>query len=333
MPKRSNKVLKHDQREASPSGLDWPHTHEITLTANSDLNPDHPEAFMDRLVSSSEIETVQRCMTTLYEGLMLANRFDVHGGYTGKKDYKNIFLVDNKHILGVCDTCRTSSYSSEIEDLKDRIIASPTEYKRLEQDGMKALVALEKASGRLVNGYEKGRQSNFMVEVIYPALIGILRWANTDSKGQNIPEQNIQSFLQNRQANKHYSQINSRFLQYLFRDPRQIDTVLYNHSPLWFIYNELSPLNIQLDIEGDSISIYNREKIISFSKEQSVEYIQKHLESFITGQYKSMSSLLTCRTDSKERSGASVDPGIKQDIVQNNQQSVLDISDYYRPRE
>lgn len=255
--------------------VSWDHVRELLLTDNNGIHELDPAGCLELVIEKSQVETTQRCIGTLYQGLKFARHFNIHGGHVGKRDYRNIFLIDDQHILGIFDN-RNASGDISGEVYTD--ISTLEGFVEQCENGtvnVQTFIAFEKENLRLANSYERGRQTCFMTDVIYPALLGILEWSGP-SKDWQDKDRHSPSW---------------RFLQELFRNPRKMDEVLLRCSPLWFLHDAHSPFNIELDTSNNQNGKFKR---------KYGEQIRVRLGNFITDIAIAETSLTQVLLDSVE---------------------------------
>ena len=254
----------------------WDHVRELLLTDNNGIHELDPAGCLELVIEKSQVETTKRCIGTLYQGLKLAKHFNIYGGYVGNRDYRNIFLIDDQHILGIFDNRNASGdISGEVCTTDISTLEGFIEQCETGTVNVQTFIAFEKENLRLANSYERGRQTCFMTDVIYPALLGIFEWSGP-SKDWQDNDGNSPSW---------------RFLQELFRNPRKMDEVLLRFSPLWLLSDARSPFNIELDISNNQNGKFKR---------KYGEQIRVRLGNFITDIAIAETSLTQVLLDSVE---------------------------------
>lgn len=246
---------EHPKNAASASvGFDWEEARYIMLTDNSLLAPDDPAACMDMLVSLAQVDDVQRCIRALYSGLKLASLLEIKGGYLGERGYENIFLIEDEHIIGIFDNRNATDASSDTAQTHPETIEELIDLSRRGQGNIKTLLVFEKANLRLANSDERDRQSNFVAEVVYPALVGIAEGLNLmqelgkPSRTKYLaPSDGTEAINDDLSCLAQSSMRTLKSILNLFKDPHRVNKTLTRHSPLQLFCNADSPFNVNLD--------------------------------------------------------------------------------------
>ncbi len=239
----------------SASALLWEEARNVMLTDNSMLDPQDPLRCMDLQISAWQVENVQRCIKTLYQGLKWADLLKIKGGFTGQRSYGKLFLIDDPYIIGVFDDRNTLGDDDSANYRPPKNLKELIHLYNQGRGNIKTLVVFEKPNLRLANSDEKSRQSYFVAETIYPALAAIIqvrtqiknlpmlgdsgiesKVSDDDVKLVKISTENSQSSLQ----------LSSWFIK-LFKDPKQVNQELLDQSPLQIFCSPNSPLNLDID--------------------------------------------------------------------------------------
>ena len=249
-----------DRTLRSSPALRWAEARNVMLTDNSMLDPQDPLCCMDLFVSSWQVENVQRCIKTLFQGLRWANLLKIRGGYAGQRHYGRLFLIDDPHIIGVFDERNASRDDIQMDYRPPKTLEELIQLYNQGKGNIKTLIVFEKPNLRLANSDEKARQSYFVAETIYPALAAIVQVLN---QTENLPDiyldnnssNHLNDDSDNIQLDRTSGNINQDFLKLsplfisLFTDPGQVNTILLQKSPLQFFCNANSPLNLDIDDE------------------------------------------------------------------------------------
>ncbi|MBX2866037.1 MAG: hypothetical protein KTR27_20995 [Leptolyngbyaceae cyanobacterium MAG.088] len=239
----------------SASNQLWAEARNVMLTDNSMLAPQDPLRCMDLQVSSWQIENVQRCIKTLYQGLKWADLLKIRGGFTGQRSYGKLFLINDPYITGVFDNRNTSSDGESTDYHPPENLKELIQLYNKGQSNIKTLVVFEKPNLRLANSDEKARQSYFVAETIYPALAAIIQvrtqikklpilgGSTVESKVDNDKVQLVKIFDKDNQDSPQLS----RWFIKLFKDPKHVNQELLEQSPLQIFCSPNSPLNLDID--------------------------------------------------------------------------------------
>lgn len=229
------------------AAINWPVARRAMLT-QPELCPDNAQAnCLDVYISPGQLDVACRCIKSFYKGLRWADEFGIKGGYIGNRKFQQVFLIDDSYILGVFDNRNVTDrqlikYLDNPADLGQLI-----DLHKRGQGNIKTLIVLEKANLRLANSEEKGRQSQFLVDVVYPAILGIQAKFLGRSR-QSDKYEHQKQFLQCLQSDKlpddgEGSLLTSSLIVDAYRNPDKANTVLMEYSPLNLFFTVNSPLN------------------------------------------------------------------------------------------
>lgn len=192
-------------------------------------------------LSSEQVEISIRCIKAFFVGLKWADKFGICGGYTGNRNFRRVFQIDDDHILGVFDnrnpaesSCKNPVSLSELMKLYEK-----------RRCNIKTLIVLEKENFRLASSESQGRQSKFLIDSLYPALEGIrarvsesydsCRWRRILSSAAHQTEDfKLLSGEQSMEC----------LLAGIYHDPQTTNDFLLEKSPLRYFYKPKSPLNL-----------------------------------------------------------------------------------------
>ncbi|MBT9317375.1 hypothetical protein [Leptothoe spongobia] len=256
MPKTNPPKAEYFGRATdSASALRWTEARNVMLTDNSMLDPQDPLCCMDLVVSSWQVENVQRCIKTLYQGLKWADLLEIKGGYAGQRNYGRLFLIDDPYIIGVFDDRNALSNQNQEGHRPPKTLKELIQLHNQGKGNIKTLVVFEKPNLRLANSDEKARQSYFVAETIYPALAAIVKVRAQTENLQILGYSDTESKINNDEVQlvKASSDISQKTLELspwfikLFRDPKQANKELLNKSPLQIFCSPNSPLNLDID--------------------------------------------------------------------------------------
>lgn len=234
--------------------IEWSLVRRAMLTQDN-LFPNSPTAnCMSASISGEQIELAKRCIKAFYQGLKWADQSGIHGGYVANRSFQRVFLIEDKYVLGVFDNRNISDNRKKISN------PSTTEelirYYQHGKGNIKTLIVLEKANQRLANSETVGRQSKFLIDVMYPAIEGIRAKFSGDEHGSRW--QKILSEAQYTTSdNPPYSGsiLQTSLLSDIYHDPKKADERLAKNSPLKLFYTWNSPLNLEF---GTDQSISNK---------------------------------------------------------------------------
>lgn len=245
-----NSRMVHSARK-----FDWAEVRNVMLTDNSAFDSEDPSACMDTFVSCWQIEDVQRCIKTLYQGLRFANLLKIKGGYAGQRDYNGIFLIDDNNLVGVFDDRNSLNNGAEEKQLHPKTTEDLIQFYRHGRGNIKTLVAFEKPNLRLVNSDERGCQSYFVMETVYPALAAIVKILSYLEDLEDKEHNKSLKVWSGRHLVKSLEDRSQSFLfspkcfLSLFKCPSQANKFFLHTSPLQFFCHANSPFN--LDISSD----------------------------------------------------------------------------------
>lgn len=249
-----------DRTLRSTPALRWAEARNVMLTDNSTLDPEDPLRCMDLLVSPWQVENVQRCIKTLYQGLRWAHLLKIKGGYAGQRHYSQLFLIDDPYIIGVFDDRNFLRDDVQMNHHAPQTLEELIHLYNQGQGNIKTLIVFEKPNLRLANSDEEARQSYFVAETIYPALTAIVQVLNqsdnlqykclTSDSSRHLDANNdeIQLAKTSEDINQDFLKLSPLFTG-LFTDPGQANKILLQKSPLQFFCNTNSPLNLDIDDE------------------------------------------------------------------------------------
>ena len=256
----NHKAGDGDRTQSSNPALRWAEARNVMLTDNSALDPQDPLCCMDLFVSSWQVENVQRCIKTLYQGLRWANLLKIRGGYAGQRNYSRLFLIDDPHIVGVFDDRNALRNDVRMDSRPPETLEELIQLYNQGKGNIKTLIVFEKPNLRLANSDEKARQSYFVAETIYPALAAIVQVLNQagsisdkglDRDSSNHSDTNCDDIELARTSgdiNQDFLKLSPLFIG-LFTEPGQANKILLQKSPLQFFCNTNSPLNLDIDDE------------------------------------------------------------------------------------
>lgn len=231
--------------------IDWSLVRRAMLTQDN-LFPENPTAnCMSASVPSDQIELAVRCIKVFYQGLKWADRSGIQGGYVANRNFQRIFLMEDSHVLGVFDN--RNSLSSNKAEVSNP--SSTEEFIRYYQQGkgnIKTLVVLEKDNQRLANSETVGRQSKFLIDVIYPAIEGIRAKFSSDEHGRRWQKVLSEAkYTTSSQGSYSGSILQTSLLSDIYHNPKKADERLAKNSPLKLFYTWNSPLNLEFSSEQD----------------------------------------------------------------------------------
>ena len=218
------------------------------LTQGNLFPEDNQADCMSIAVPVENLEVAIRCIKAFYRGLRWAEEFGIRGGYVDNRNFSQVFLIEDDYILGVFDNRNIDLKSTE------NVLHNPVsmeELIRFYQQGkgnIKTLIVLEKENKILANSEEKGRQSKFLVDVVYPAIEGI----RVKFSGKRYLGHWRKALLKSLHAGSnsaigHLLQVS--LLVDSYSDPRKADLLLSENSPLQLFCMENSPFNLEFDLD------------------------------------------------------------------------------------
>ena len=232
--------------------LEWSLVRRAMLTQDN-LFPENPTAnCMSASVPSEQVTLAIRCIKVFYQGLKWADQYEIHGGYVSNRDFRRVFLMEDSRVLGVFDNRNSTSGT---EDTKISYPSNTEEFIRYYQRGkgnIKTLIVFEKANRRLANSETIGRQSKFLIDVVYPSIEGIRAKFSGDKHGRHW--QKVLSKAQSvRYADSSYANsiLQTSLLADIYHNPNKADAQLVKNSPLKLFYTWNSPLNLDFGSEQD----------------------------------------------------------------------------------
>ena len=247
--------------------IEWSLVRRAMLTQDN-LFPENPTAnCMSASVPSEQATLTMRCIKVFYQGLKWAEQYKIHGGYVSNRDFKRVFLMEDSHALGVFDN---RNFTSGTEDTKVSYPSNTEEFIRYYQRGkgnIKTLIVFEKDNRRLANSETVGRQSKFLIDVVYPAIEGIRAKFSGDTHGHHW--QKVLSKAQSvHYADSSYtsSMLQTSLLADIYHNPNKADAQLVKTSPLKLFYTWNSPFNLEFG-SGQDIS----NKLIPWEIENHLE--------------------------------------------------------------
>lgn len=233
--------------------IEWALVRRAMLT-RGDLFPENHEAnCMNAIISAEQLEVSERCIKAFYQGLKWADQFSIKGGYVGNRNFNRIFIIEDQHVLGVFDNRNCSDKTLKTIGLNPSSTEELIKFYRRGNGNIKTLIVLEKDNRRLANSEAIGRQSKFLIDVVYPAIEGIRakfsgdhhghRWQRVLSEAQYVayPEDSSRSNL-----------LHVSLLSDIYHNPKKADQLLVNNSPLKLFYMWNSPLNVELNRGEDT---------------------------------------------------------------------------------
>lgn len=218
------------------------------LTQGNLFPEDNQADCMSIAISAENLQVAVRCIRAFYRGLKWAEEFGIRGGYIDNRNFSQVFLIEDDYILGVFDNRNIDlSYAG-------RIFPDPVNIEELisfYQQGkgnIKTLIVLEKENRILANSEEKGRQSKFLVDVVYPAIEGIrVKFAGGQHLGHWRKALLKSLHTESSSASGHLLQVS--LLVDSYTDPRKADLLLRENSPLQLFCMENSPFNLEFDLD------------------------------------------------------------------------------------
>lgn len=226
--------------------IEWSLVRRAMLTQDN-LFLENPAAnCMSASVPVEQVALTVRCIKVFYQGLKWADQYEIHGGYVSNRNFKRVFLMEDSHVLGVFDNRNSTSGA---EGTKISYPSNTEEFIRYYQRGkgnFKTLIVFEKDNRRLANSEPVGRQSKFLIDVIYPAIEGIRAKFSGDKHGHHW--QKVLSQAQSvHYADSPYasSMLQTSLLADIYHNPNKADAQLVKSSPLKLFYTWNSPLNLE----------------------------------------------------------------------------------------
>lgn len=208
------------------------------------------ENCMQEYLHSKQVNVAVSCIKGFYQGLKWAEKFGIHGGYAGNRNFHKVFLLEDEHILGVFDNRSTATVEDEAEQLLPKTLDNLIELFNKKKNNFKTLLVIEKSNRRLASSYVQGRQSKFVIDVLYPALEGI-RAKSIKNYDTNHWHKVLQSALHTAEHQKELQEISkvSELLAAIYQDPSKADAFLLEHSLLRYFYSPKSKFNLKVSLE------------------------------------------------------------------------------------
>lgn len=217
--------------------INWPYLRMLLGIAEDNWL----DAYDQPLVMMLEAEQVSvsiRCIKALYQGLKW--------GIDEDNQSNAYFLVEDENLIGIFAD-RTPSYLEPLTPCSYPITtAELIKFSKSQKSTwIRTIIFLEKNNFRLANSYRKGCQSDFLRNVGYYALNGIVMHYIGALEGSQVCETEILSMPFRLQTLS-----KSSLFQMVHDDPDAADRLLYQNSPLRLFYEESSPFNIDFEAEA-----------------------------------------------------------------------------------
>ena len=239
--------------------INWDIARRVMHT-QSDLFPAGTKAAkencMQERLLSKQMDIAIRCIKGFYQGLKWADKFGIHGGYAGNRSFHTVFLLEDEHILGVFDNRSPSTVEEEIEPLLPKTLDNLIDCFNKKKSSFKTLLVVEKSEQRLASSYVQGRQSKFVIDVLYPALEGI-RANSVEYYDTHHWHKVLQAALHNAECQKELQKISkgSELLAAIYQDPSKADAFLLKHPVLRYFYSSKSKFNLRASLDTNLLSI------------------------------------------------------------------------------
>ncbi|MEM8611600.1 MAG: hypothetical protein AAGF93_06245 [Cyanobacteria bacterium P01_H01_bin.105] len=226
--------------------IEWSLVRRAMLTPGNLFPDNSAENCMSTFVSIDQMDTAFRCIKTFYQGLKWADEFSIKGGYVGNRTFHRTFLLEDAHVLGVFDNRNASNISTTSACVNPSSTKELVHFYQQGKGNIKTLIVLEKGQRRLANSEATGRQSKFLIDVVYPAIEGIRAKLSGDHQGHHW--QQILSKAQSVTYSKDSSAgsiLHTNLLSDIYHNPKKADEQLAENSPLRLFYTWNSPLNLE----------------------------------------------------------------------------------------
>ncbi|MFG6106790.1 hypothetical protein U2F10_31420 [Leptothoe sp. EHU-05/26/07-4] len=209
---------------------------------------------MNAWITEEQKAIAIRCIKNFYKGLEWADAFGICGGYTGNRNFHNVFQIDDDDILGIFDSRNAPAKKLAADYQNPASLAELIAVYKKRPVNIKTIIVLEKENRRLASGDTQGYQSKFLVDALLPAIRGIhTKWTKEyyGQPWQKSVWMPLDYLLLDMLPSKTLQ--NSNFLKELYHHPRKVDNLLLHSSLLQLFYQCESPFS-KLDNMRESFS-------------------------------------------------------------------------------
>lgn len=241
--------------------ISWDIARRVMLTQADLFSSDDQasdENCMQAILQPNQIHIACHCIKGFFWGLKWAEHFGIRGGYASNRSFHQIFLIEDEHILGVFDDLNPLATSNE-----DTSVHPPASLEKLIElyqqklGDFKTLLVLEKSNRRLASSEVQGRQSRFLLDVLYPALAGIQAKSGKPYERYYWKKVMLMATHQTKEPeplNKiadcckvTVRQPDKRLLAAIYHNSRAVNKLLLQATLLRYFYNADSPFNLNLE--------------------------------------------------------------------------------------